>query len=365
MQIRSVIEALEKLAPSFLQEDYDNCGLLTGRAEWECTGILIALDITEAVLEEAHKKGSNLVIAHHPLLFKGLKRINGNGPVERCVIRAIQLNLAIFAIHTSLDNRIEGVNSKLADKLFLTDRSILSPKNDLLRKLVFFVPPGHAESVRQAIFNAGGGHIGNYSECSFYHPGTGTFRPDSGATPFTGNIGTRSLEQEERVEILYPVWLEKQIIQAMKAAHPYEEVAYDLLSLNNLHEHVGSGIIGTLPEPLEEKEFLQLLKEAFGLSVIRHTAFRSKPVQKIAVCGGAGSFLMPVAMSRKADAFITSDLKYHEFFEPDGQMLLADIGHWESEQFTTELLYGYLKEKFPTFAVLQTGVITNPVHYFL
>jgi dinuclear metal center YbgI/SA1388 family protein len=366
MQIKSVIQELERIAPQSLQESYDNSGLLTGSFDWDCTGLLITLDITERTIEEAKKKGCNLVIAHHPIIFKGLKKITPTGNyVERTLIQAIKSDIAIYAIHTNLDNVLHGVNKMIADRLGLSARKVLAPKENLLKKLVFFVPPTHAEIVRNAIFEAGGGRLGNYAECSFYHPGTGTFMPLEGAQPFTGTKNNRSRETEEKVEIQYPVWLENVIIQAMKASHPYEEVAYDLLTVTNSADQYGSGLVGNLIEPLPEIEFLELLKKSFELKVIRHTALSGKKIQKVAVCGGAGSFLTKYALREKADAYITADLKYHEFFDSENRLLLVDIGHWESEQFTIELLFQLLIEKFPTFAVLKSGENTNPVHYFL
>ena len=366
MQIRSIILELEQIAPPTLQESYDNSGLLTGSLDWNCTGILLTLDITENTIEEAKLKGCNLVIAHHPIIFKGLKKITQTGNyVERTLIKAIKSDIAIYAIHTNLDNVLHGVNKMIADRLELSARKVLAPKENLLKKLVFFVPPTHAEIVRNAIFEAGGGRLGNYAECSFTHAGTGTFKPLDGAQPFSGTTNVRSSEPEERVEIQYPRWLEDVVVKAMKASHPYEEVAYDLLPVNNVADQYGSGLVGNLNEPLSEIEFLGLLKESFGLKVIRHSALIGKKIQKVAVCGGAGSFLTKNAIREKADAFITADLKYHEFFDAENRLLLTDIGHWESEQFTTELLFQHLIEKFPTFAVLKSGENTNPVHYFL
>jgi len=366
MQIKSVIKELEGIAPTHLQESYDNSGLLTGSAEWDCSGILLTLDITENTIEEAKQKGCNLVIAHHPIIFKGLKKITHTGDyVERTLIKAIKSDVALYAIHTNLDNVLHGVNKMIADRLALSDRKVLAPKDNLLKKLVFFVPPAHAEVVRKAIFDAGGGRLGNYAECSFNQSGTGTFMPLEGAQPFSGTMNERSSEPEERIEIQYPAWLEGAVIQAMKASHPYEEVAYDLIPVTNLANQYGSGLIGVLPEPLPEHEFLSLLKASFSLKIIRHSPLTGKKIQKVAVCGGAGSFLTKFALRGNADAYVTADLKYHEFFDADNRLLLADIGHWESEQFTSELLFEHLIEKFPTFAVLKSGENTNPVHYFL
>ncbi|MBZ4192228.1 Nif3-like dinuclear metal center hexameric protein [Niabella beijingensis] len=363
MTIGSIIEILESIAPAALQESYDNAGLLTGQPNWSCTGVLCCLDTVEAVVDEAIEKGCNLVVAHHPILFSGLKKINGNNYVERTIIKALKNDIAIYAIHTNLDNVLHGVNGRIAAQLGLTNLQLLAPKQQQLEKLYFFVPQEHAEKVRSAIFAAGGGAIGNYRECSFSATGRGTFLPGNDARPFTGETGKRHEAEELKIEILYPFHLRNRILAALRNNHPYEEVAYETITLNNLHQEIGAGITGELPEALEETIFLQRLKSVFDLQVVRHTALLGKKVRKISICGGAGSFLTKAAISSKSDAYITADIKYHEFFDADGKILLADIGHYESEQFTIDLLHHILQEKIPNFAVLKTAVNTNPVHY--
>jgi len=365
MKIQEIIAVLESAAPPALQEGYDNAGLLTGKADWDCSGIIITLDATEDVVLEAIAKKCNLIVAHHPIIFGGLKKINGKNYVERTVIAAIKNDIAIYAIHTNLDNVLHGVNAAIADKLGLVNRKVLQPKNAILKKLYTFVPVDHAEEVRSAIFAAGAGHISRYSECSFNTKGEGTFKPGEGTNPFAGNIGQRHTEEEIRMEMIYPAWLEKKILLAMMATHPYEEVAYDIIGLENQDPGTGSGLVGELVNPLLEEVFLQLLKAQFGLSVIRHTPLLGKPVKKVALCGGAGAFLVGAATAAGADFYITGDVKYHEFFDANGRLVIADIGHYESEQYTTDLLFDILTQKFPTFAVLKTGVKTNPVRYFL
>lgn len=363
MTIGSIIKTLETLAPPVLQESYDNAGLLTGRPDWQCTGILCCLDAVEAVIDEAIEKKCNLVVAHHPIVFSGLKKINGNNYVERTLIRAIKQDIAIYAIHTNLDNVLHGVNGKIAEKLGLTNLQILAPKERQLEKLYFFVPPEYAEKVSTAIFAAGGGEIGNYRECSFSTTGKGTFLPGDDARPFTGKIGTRHEAEELKIEILYPFHLKHKILTALRENHPYEEVAYETIALNNLHQGVGAGITGEFREALDEAGFLRKLKAVFNLSTVRHTALLGKEIKKVSICGGAGSFLIKNAINSGSDAYISADIKYHEFFDADGKILLADIGHYESEQFTIELLQHVLQEKIPNFAVLKTAVNTNPVHY--
>jgi dinuclear metal center YbgI/SA1388 family protein len=364
MKINGIITFLESKAPPSLQESYDNAGLITGQGEWECTGIICSLDATEEVVREAIAKKCNLIVAHHPIIFRGLKKINGKNYVERTIITAIKNDIAIYAIHTNLDNVIEGVNGRIASMLGLENISVLSQKENMLRKLFTFVPVGQADAVRAAIFGAGGGHIGNYSECSFNTEGTGTFKPGEGSHPFTGEKGKQQREKETRIEVIFPSFLENKIIAALKQAHPYEEVAYDIVALSNSWQNTGSGLLGTFPVAMEEKGFLTALKTIFKTPVIRHTVMLNKPVKKVAVCGGAGSFLITNALSAGADAFVTADIKYHEFFDADASLLIADIGHYESEQYTIDLLHEVLEQKFPTFAILKSGVNTNPVRYF-
>lgn len=364
MTIQEVVAAVTHFAPPELQEDYDNAGLLTGRPGWECTGVLCCLDATLEVVREAAEKGCNLVLAHHPIVFRGLKSLTGRSYVEEVLIEAIKKDIAIYAAHTNLDNVIMGVNQQITQRLGLQDATVLQPKRKMLRRLITFAPHDKAEDVRQALFTAGAGLIGNYEECSFNSIGEGTFKARPGADPFVGEVGKRHQEPETKIEIVYPFYLEPQVVAALKENHPYEEVAYDIFTMENVHYGIGAGLIGALPEPMEERAFLQRLKEVFGLSVVRHTDFRGRPVQRVAVCGGSGAFLIQTARRAGADAYVTADVKYHEFFEAEGQMIVADIGHYESEQFTVDLLHDLLREKFPTFAVLKTSVHTNPVRYF-
>lgn len=364
MIIHDLIQFLETIAPASLQEDYDNAGLLTGKASYICTGVLISLDCTEAIVQEAIDKKCNLIIAHHPIIFSGLKKINGNNCVERTIIKAIKNDIAIYAIHTNLDNVLAGVNGKIAAMLGLQNVQILFPKKDILQKLAVFVPAENAEKLKDVLFAIGAGNMGNYSECTFSTIGTGSFTPQEGAKPYSGKVDKRSVVQEVKIEVIFPTWLQGNIIKAMKENHPYKEVAYDIYSLNNYNQTVGSGIVGYLPQAMGETEFLQKLITVFKLKTVRHTHLLNKPIQKVALCGGAGSFLLSHAKSAGAHAYITADVKYHEFFDADDQLLLADIGHYESEQYTIDLLFDILTDKFPTFAHFKTGVNTNPIHYF-
>ena len=364
MKIKDIINVLEAIAPPVLQESYDNAGLITGNMETVCSGVLCSLDAIEDIVEEAISKNCNLIVAHHPIIFRGLKRINGKNYVERTIIKAIKNDIAIYAIHTNLDNILTGVNGKMADKLGLINREILLPKDAVLKKLYMFAPVTHAEKLREALWKAGAGNIGNYSECSFNAEGTGSFRGKENTSPFAGEPGILHYEKEMKIEVIFPGWLQARIIKALLETHPYEEVAFDIINLDNQYGAVGAGLSGNLPEPMEEKAFLAHLKQVFHLQIIRHTPLTGRVIKKISLCGGAGSFLIPNALASKSDIYITADIKYHEFFDADGKMVLADIGHFESEQFTIDLLYDILVEKFPTFAVLKTAVNTNPLVYY-
>lgn len=365
MKISDITGVLENLAPLAYQESYDNAGLITGQPQWECTGITVALDATPEVIEEAAAKGHNLVVAHHPILFSGIKKITGSNYVEKALITAIKKDIAIYAIHTNLDNLIDGVNGKMADLLGLQNRKVLQSRPGILRKLACFAPVDHANTLLNALFEAGAGKVGNYSECSFQMTGQGSFRAGEHAKPFVGQVGTRHYETETRIEVIFPAVKEKSIVEALLRNHPYEEVAYDLYPLNNTVSGIGAGLIGELEQELPVEEFLTSLKTLFKVPVIRHSPLVKNTVKKVALCGGAGSFLIFNALQSGADIYITGDLKYHEFFDANGRLILADIGHFETEQYTIDLLCDILAEKFPTFAVFKTEVKTNPVNYYI
>lgn len=361
--IKHITNYLESIAPLALQESYDNCGLIVGNPNMEVKGITICLDSTEEVILDAIANGSNLVIAHHPIIFSGLKKLNGKNYIERAVMTAIKNDVAIYAAHTNMDNIINGVNKIIAEKLGLINLRILAPKVGLLRKLVVFCPASHVENLRKALFSAGAGNIGNYDECSFNTEGVGSFRPGNGTNPFEGVIGRTSSVPEIRIEVIYEAFKEYGILDAMKANHPYEEVAYDIYSLNNQYQSVGSGIVGDCPEFQEEMAFLKHVKKVMGAGVIKFTPLLGKKVQRIAICGGSGSFLLKEALSAESQMFITSDYKYHQFFDAEGKIVIADIGHFESEQYTMEMFKSLILKNFPKFAVRLTEVKTNPVNY--
>ena len=362
-RIQDVISFLEQLAPPAYQESYDNATLICGNRGNLLTGILCTLDCTEDVVEEAIALGANLIVAHHPIVFKGLKSLTGKNYVERTVIKAIKNDIAIYAIHTNLDHVATGVNKKIADRLGLTQTQILQPKKQLLSKLEFFVPNQDKEKVLQAIFEAGAGQIGEYKNCSFQVEGMGTYTASEKANPHLGQRGVPHQEPETRIEVILPTHLGGKIIQAMKKNHPYEEVAYYLTALENIHQEVGAGMIGELPEALSGDDFLNHLKHSMNLQIIKHTSLINKPIKRVAVCGGAGIFLLADAKRAGADAFVTSDIKYHEFFDAEGQLVLCDIGHYESEIFTKDLLGEFLSQNFPNIALYLTKVVTNPTSY--
>jgi dinuclear metal center YbgI/SA1388 family protein len=363
-KLHTIIRFLENLAPPSLQESYDNSGLIVGNPDWEINGALISLDSTEEVVDEAIRQGCNLIIAHHPIVFSGLKRFNGKNYVERTIIKAIKNDIAIYAIHTNLDNVATGVNAEICSRLGLTYTKILDPRKGQIKKLVTYCPIPDADKVRDALFAAGAGHIGNYDECSFNTQGVGTFRPTDGAKPVIGEIGLRHIGDEIRIETIFPQSIEKQVLAALFKAHPFEEVAYELFITDNQHQNIGSGMVGNLPTPMDTLDFMMLVKENFGVKTLRHTTIVKNSISRVAVCGGSGSFLLSQAIASGADVFVTADFKYHQFFDAEGKIIILDIGHFESEQFTKDLLYRELSAKFTTFALRLSGIDTNPVKYF-
>lgn len=363
IKVSEVISYLEQIAPPAYQESYDNATLITGDREADVKGIVCSLDCTEDVVREAIELGANMIVAHHPIVFKGLKSLTGKNYVERTIILAIQNNISIYAIHTNLDHVAHGVNKRISDRLGLVKTRILQPKKQILSKLVFFVPEGNKETVLSAVYNAGAGKIGEYSDCSFQIKGQGTFTPSEKTNPSIGERGKPQTEEEIRVEVLVANHLLPRVLQAMKKAHLYEEVAYYVQLLENENQEVGAGMIGELSEPMDELEFLDHLKERMDLEVIKHTALLGKKISKVAVCGGAGIFLLGDSKKAGADVFITADVKYHEFFDAESKIILCDIGHYESEIFTKQLLGEVLSQNFPNIALYFTRVVTNPTSY--
>ena len=363
MIIQHITDFLEHRFPLSLQESYDNCGLTYGHKKTALKGVLISLDVTEKIVEEAISKNCNLIISHHPVIFKGLKKINGSNMSERVIELCIRHEIALYAIHTNLDNHKEGVNKRIADKIGLVNTHILLPKKGTLVKLSVFVPEESTHTLSQAMFEAGAGSIGNYTECSFQSKGQGTYKPNKNAKPSKGNINQNSIENEMKLEFLVPLDRIGGVLHAMKTKHPYEEVAHDIVPLLNEQQDMGSGMIGTLKNPMSTETFLKTIKKTFEAGIIKHTSLIHNEIKTVAVCGGTGSFLIEQARRKKADIFISSDIKYHEFFDANEELIIVDIGHYESEQFTINLIYENLKEKFSNFALHLTEVNTNPVKY--
>ena len=362
MLVQDVCAAMEKWAPIAWQESYDNSGLLVGQRDTQVTGILISLDCTEEVVDEAIKRGCNMIVSHHPIIFKGLKKLTGANYVEKTVIKAIQNSISLYASHTNLDHAPLGVSYHLAKKIGLQGK-VLKPFSNALKNLSYFVPEAFEKIVREKLHEAGAGNIGEYSSCSFSSEGTGRFTPSENSNPFQGEKNAPSAEKELKVEMIFPSHLENEILQVLNEAHPYEEVAYFITSLSNSWQDVGSGFIGQVEKPMSSEEFLSHLKKHLDLGQIRHTAPLKKKIQTVAVCGGAGSFLLGEAKKQKADAYVSADFKYHEFFDAENSCLICDIGHYESEVMIKDAILDYLSNIFSTFAVLKSDICTNPVLY--
>ena len=364
MRINDITQALERIAPLAYAEGFDNVGLLTGSKDWEVTGVLITLDTLESVVDEALEQNCNLIVSFHPIIFSGIKKFSNPGYVERAVIKAIKHDIAIYSIHTALDNSFQGVNDMMCQQLGLVNRRILIPQPQTIRKLVTFVPTNSAREVREALFAAGAGNIGNYDHCSFNLEGTGSFKGNEASSPVIGEKGELHFEKETQIGVTFPKHLESGILKALFEAHPYEEVAYEVYSLENANQEIGMGMIGELEEETEAEEFLEFVKQRFSTGCIRHSALPKKKIKKVAVLGGSGSFAIDWAKKAGADIFLTADLKYHDFYKAEGSLVLADIGHYESEQFTKNLLHSYLKKNFANFAIVLSNTNTNPIKYF-
>lgn len=362
-KLQEIINLFEKIAPTAYQESYDNTGLLVGDPNQEISRVMVSLDCTEQVVEDAIEKNCQLIVSHHPLIFKGLKNITTKNDLGKTLTKAIKNDIAIFASHTNLDKVAGGVNFKIAEKLGLKEVKILAPEPNQLVKLVVFVPKDHTEQVLKGMFEAGAGEIGNYSECSFLVSGTGTFKPNLAANPTIGMANASTSVAEDRIELMFPAHLSNQVIRAMKAAHPYEEVAFYLQKLENQNQEMGLGAIGKFESPISEEELIAKVKKEFKVPFLKHTTKRNLTISSMAVCGGTGSSLVNHAMAQKADAYLTADTKYHEFFVADKNIFYLDIGHFESEQFTVEIFSDVLSKSFPNIAVILTEIVTNPVNY--
>lgn len=363
MRIKDVISAIEKIAPLDYAEDFDNVGLLVGDQSAQVSGVLVTLDTLENVVDEAIEKNCNLIVSFHPIIFSGLKKITGKNYVERVVIKAIENKIAIYAMHTALDNSFVGVNAKICEVLSLENTQVLIPQKSTIKKLVTYVPTANTQALLQKLFEAGAGSIGNYDHCSYRVEGTGSFRGNEDSNPVIGEKGQTHYEKESQINITFPRHLEKQIIRALKDHHPYEEVAYEITTIENYNQHIGIGMIGELPKAVNEKEFLKTIKQRMNSGVIRHSKLLGRKIKKVAVLGGSGAFAIEAAKASGADLYITADIKYHEFYKAENQMVIADIGHYETEQYTKNLLVDYLIKKFTNFAIVLSVCNTNPVKY--
>ncbi|CAA0202745.1 Nif3-like dinuclear metal center hexameric protein [Tenacibaculum maritimum] len=363
MIIKDITSYIEELAPLAYAEDFDNVGLLVGNYQTKVTGILVTLDTLEKTIDEAIANNCNLIVSFHPVIFSGLKKLNGNNYVERVVLKAIQNNIAIYATHTALDNSNNGVSAKMGEVLGLQNLKVLLPKKGLIKKLTTYVPPTEANHLRKALFEAGAGTIGNYSNCSFNVEGKGSYKGNDNSNPVKGEKGVYVFEEESCISVTFNSYLEQKILKALFNVHPYEEVAYEIITLNNYNQNVGMGMIGELPEEMKEADFLPFVKKTMNTNCIRHSQLLQKPIKKVALLGGSGSFAIDNAIRSGADAYISADFKYHEFFKAEKKILLADIGHYESEQFTKNLLVEYLTKKFTNFAIILSEESTNPIYY--
>lgn len=363
MIIQDVVTLLQDYAPLAYAEEFDNVGLLVGDKNEKLTGVLVTLDTLETVVDEAIENNCNLIVSFHPIIFKGLKSLTGKSYVERTVLKAIQNNIAIYAIHTALDNHINGVNDIICDRLELKNKQILIPQQHTIKKLITYVPLKNADTLRTALFNAGAGSIGNYDECSFNLEGTGTFNGNPDSNPVIGERGVTHYEKETQISVTFSKHLESKIVSALFKSHPYEEVAYEITTLENTNQNIGIGMLGDLEEDMSELDFLAYLKTKMKTNTIRHSSLLGKPIKRVAVLGGSGAFAIGAAEAKGADIFITADLKYHDFFSAENQLILADIGHYESEQFTKSFLVDYLSKKITNFAIILSKTNTNPIKY--
>ncbi|MFC4268675.1 Nif3-like dinuclear metal center hexameric protein [Polaribacter marinivivus] len=363
MKIKDVTNYIEELAPLAYAEDFDNVGLLVGNYQTKVKGVLVTLDTLEETVDEAIAKNCNLIISFHPIIFSGLKKLNGNSYVEKAVLKAIKNDIAIYATHTALDNSNKGVSAKICEVLGLQNTKVLIPKKGIVKKLTTYIPKDYLEKVRQALFEAKAGNIGNYDHCSFTNIGEGTFKGNENSNPVLGKKGELQKEEEIQLTITFEQKNEAAILEALFENHPYEEVAYEITTTENVHQNIGMGMIGELEKPLEEKDFLVYLKKTMQTDCVRYSNLLHKKIHRVAVLGGSGSFAISNAIKEKADAYVSADFKYHDFFKAENKILLADIGHYESEQFTKRLLVDYLTKKFSNFAIVLSEKSTNPIYY--
>jgi dinuclear metal center YbgI/SA1388 family protein len=336
MKIKDIARNIEAWAPTALAESYDNVGLLVGDPEAEATGVLINLDVTEALIDEAKALGINMIVTHHPIWFTGIKRLIGDSYVSRIILKAIKADIALYACHTNLDNVQTGVNRMIGERMGITDMRILSAKREQLLQLVVYAADDALVLLTEAIRAAGGRNLHSISL------GDGV---------------------QGRLECIVPAYFKSTVLQALRQVQPGVEPVFHLMPTLDSDVETGSGMIGNLPQALPKADFLAMVKERFGCGGIRYADAPKELIGRVAWCGGAGSFLIGNAIGARADAFVTGDITYHKFFDNEDKLLLLDIGHHESEQFTSNLLHAHLSKSFPTFAVRLSDIKTNPVKY--
>lgn len=364
-----IMDAMDELAPRHLAESWDNVGLLVGNPAQTINKILITLDVTKAVVEQAIIDGVDLIISHHPLIFKSITTVRTDLPQGQILSSLLKSNIGVYAAHTNLDIAIGGVNDVLADALDLCGVQPLAlSSTEKLCKLVVFVPQTHVETVEEAIMAAGAGHIGNYSHCSFKTDGIGTFLPLESSNPFKGNINQLERLKESRLETIMPEKISKSVIKAMLKAHPYEEVAYDIYQLMNSGPKMGLGRIGKLVTPMLLVDFANQVKAALGISSVNVVGSCTRLVKKVAVCGGAGASLLHKAAFAGADVLVTGDVKYHEGQEAAAiGMAMIDAGHFATEQpilSHVEKFLGICAEKGKWSIDIKVDTINkDPFHY--
>jgi len=363
MKIKDITNCIEEIAPLTYAEGFDNVGLLVGNYNTEVTGVLVTLDTLENIVDEAIEKKCNLIVSFHPIIFSGLKKLNGNNYVERVVIKAIKNDIAIYSMHTALDNSFQGVNAKICEVLNLQNKKVLIPQKNTIKKLTTYAPLNNAEAIRLALFNAGAGSIGNYDNCSYNTEGYGTYQGNENSNPVIGEKGKLHTEKETLISVIFEKHKERNILNALFNSHTYEEVAYEITQIDNIHQEIGIGMVGELSEEKTELDFLKFLSSTMNAKGIRHSKLSGKPIRKVAVLGGSGSFAIQNAINSGADIYVTSDIKYHEFYKAENKIVIADIGHYESEQFTKNLLVDILTKKFPNFAIILSNKNTNPIYY--
>lgn len=364
MKVKELVSELERFAPPCLQESYDNAGLNVGFPDVDITGVLICVDVIPEVVDEAIANNCNMIVSHHPLIFPNIKRITGSNSVEKSIVKALQNNVSIYCGHTNFDKAQNGVSMKMCEKLGLNNCTVIDSEKHILRKIAVFVPESHADEVRNAMFAAGAGTIGDYDECSFNLAGTGTFRAGTNCNPYVGSIGERHHEKEIRVEVICPSYLQSKVVSAMLKVHPYEEPAFDIYQLENQWNQIGLGAVGDLDSEITETEFLEKVKRTFNVGNIRHSATTGRKIRRVAVCGGSGASYIRSAVAMNVDAYVTADIKYHDWFLAEGKILLLDIGHYESEQFTKEIFYDIIAPKCSGISICLSTINTNPINNY-